>query len=153
LILARQKLFIIISLLASQALVNKVCSADVAIIANPSVRADSLDKKLLYNVYRGEVRAWEDGTKIKVWDLGERGETRELFYDYLGVRPSRMKSHWMKQLLTGEGDPPDEVQSEEEMIKKVVATPGAIGYVDKERVDDRVKLLLLIPDEKPRKSE
>jgi ABC-type phosphate transport system substrate-binding protein len=132
---------------------GEVCSADVAIIAHPSVKSDSLDKKLLSRVYRGEVRSWQDGTKIKVCDLGERGETREQFYDYLGIRPSRLKSHWMKQLLTGEGEPPDEADSEDEMIKKVMSTPGAIGYVDKNRVDGKVKLLLLIQNEKSDKSD
>ncbi len=131
----------------------EIRAGEVAIIAHPSVQADSLDKKLLYNVYRGEVRSWEDGTKIKVWDLGERGETRESFYDYIGIRPSRLKSLWMKQLLTGEGEPPDEAQTQEEMVKKIMATPGSIGYVDKELVDKGVKLLLLIDKKDPKKSD
>ena len=126
---------------------------EVAIIAHPSVKTDSLDKKQLYNVYRGEMRSWDDGTKIKVWDLGERGETRESFYDFLGVRPSRLKSLWMKQLLTGEGDPPNEVETQAEMVKKVMATPGSIGYVDKELVDKGVKLLLLIDKKKDKDSD
>ena len=93
------------------------------------------------------MRSWEDGTKIKVWDLGERGETRDSFYDFLGIRPSRMKSIWMRQLLTGEGEPPTEAESEDEMLEKILATPGSIGYVDKEKVDSRVKLLLVIEEE------
>ena len=128
-------------------------AGEVAIIAHPSVKTDSFDKKQLNNVYRGEVRSWEDGTKIKVWDLGERGETRESFYDYLGVRPSRLKSLWMKQLLTGEGEPPDEARTQEEMIKKIMATPGSIGYVDKELVDKGVKLLLLFDKKKDKDSD
>ncbi|MGH8016008.1 MAG: hypothetical protein ACREBV_07450, partial [Candidatus Zixiibacteriota bacterium] len=109
--------------------------------------------KQLSSVYRGEKRSWSDGTKIKVWDLGERGETRESFYDYMGVRRSQMKLLWMRQLLTGEGEPPDEAATQEEMIKNVIATPGAIGYVNKELVDGRVKLLLLIQNDKPDKSD
>ncbi len=128
-------------------------AGEVAVIANPSVQTDSLDKKRLFSVYRGEVRSWEDGTKIKVWDLGERGETKETFYGYLGIRPSRMKSLWMKQLLTGEGEPPDEVDSQDDMIKKVMATPGSIGYVDKEKVGSGVKLLLLIDKKETKKPD
>ncbi|HEX2897691.1 MAG TPA: hypothetical protein VHP63_06545 [candidate division Zixibacteria bacterium] len=130
-----------------------VAAAEVAIIAHPSVQADSLDKKLLNSVYRCEVRSWDDGTKIKVWDLGERGETKETFYDYIGIRPSRMKSLWMKQLLTGEGEPPDEVKTQDDMIKKVMATPGSIGYVDKEMVGSGVKLLLLIDKKELKKPD
>jgi ABC-type phosphate transport system substrate-binding protein len=128
-------------------------AADVAIIAHPSVQADSLDKRLLNSVYRCEVRSWEDGTKIKVWDLGERGETKETFYDYIGIRPSRMKSLWMKQLLTGEGDPPNEAETQDDMLKKVMNTPGSIGYVDKDLVGSGVKLLMLIDKKDSKKSD
>ena len=126
----------------------EILAGEVAIIAHPSVKTDSLDKKQLYNVYRGEVRSWKDGAKIKVLDLSEKGETRESFYDYLGVRPSRMNSLWMKQLLTGEGNPPDKAETQQDMVKKVMATPGSIGYVDKELADKGVKLLLLIDKKK-----
>lgn len=125
-----------------------ICLAQqVAVIAHPSVKSDSLDKDSLYEIYKGEVRSWEDGTKIKVWDLGEKGKVRDLFYDFLGKRPSRMKSIWMRQLLTGEGEPPDEVDSEDDMIEKISATPGSIGYINKDKVDSRVKLLLVIEKE------
>jgi len=134
-------------------IVRETRTAEVAIIAHPLVQEDSLDKKLLYNVYRGEVRSWDDGTKIKVWELGERGETRESFYDYIGIRPSRMKSLWMKQLLTGEGEPPAEAETQEEMIKNVMATPGSIGYVDKKLVGNGVKLLLLIDNKESKKPD
>jgi len=122
-------------------------AAEVAIIANPSVKEDTLNKSLLYDVYRGEVRTWEDGTKIKVWDLGEKGDVRDSFYDFIGMRPSRMKSLWMRKLLTGEGDPPSEAETQEKMLKSIIDTPGAIGYVNKDLVDKRVKLLMVIEKE------
>lgn len=128
-------------------------AAQIAVIAHPSVNIDTLDKGRLYDIYRGEVRSWKDGTKIRVLDLGEKGETRDSFYDYLGKRPSRMKSIWMRQLLTGEGGPPEEAESEDDMIEKIVSTPGAIGYVDNAKVDDRVKRLLIISEDKKEKEE
>jgi ABC-type phosphate transport system substrate-binding protein len=122
-------------------------AAQVAVIAHPSVPEDSLDKDRLYDVYKGDVRSWEDGTKIKLWDLGERCEIRDSFYDFIGKRPSRMKSIWMRKLLTGEGGPPDISESQDDMLKNVIKAPGSIGYVDLKLVDDRVKLLLVIGDE------
>ena len=120
--------------------------AEIAIIAHPSVPIESLDKDMLFDVYRGDVQTWEDETKISVWDLGERGETRDGFYDFIGKRPSRMKSLWMRKLLTGDGDPPDVAESEKEMLEKIASTPGSIGYVNRELVDDRVKLLMVIEE-------
>jgi ABC-type phosphate transport system substrate-binding protein len=122
-------------------------AAQVAVIAHRSVQAEDVDKDLLFEIYKGDVRTWDDDTKIKVWDLSERGEVRDSFYEFLGKRPSRMKSIWMRKLLTGEGEPPEVSESQEKMIENVIATTGSIGYVDKELVDDRVKLLLVIEEE------
>ncbi|MDH3890119.1 MAG: hypothetical protein OEV49_03465 [candidate division Zixibacteria bacterium] len=124
-----------------------VGKAQIAVIANTSVPIESLDKEMLFDVYRCDVQTWDDDTKIMVWDLGERGATRKAFYEFIGKRPSRMKSLWMKKLLTGDGDPPEVAESEEEMLEKIIGTPGAIGYVNQELVDDRVKLLLVIEEE------
>jgi len=122
-------------------------AAQVAVIAHPSVQVEDFDKALLFDIYKGDVRTWDDDTKIKVWDLSECGEIRESFYKFLGKRRSRMKSIWMRKLLTGEGEPPDEASSQEEMIEKIIATPGSIGYIDMELVDEQVKLLLVIDEE------
>lgn len=124
-----------------------VTKAQIAVIANTSVPIERLDKDMLFDVYRGDVQTWDDDSKIKLWDLGERGDTRKGFYKFIGKRPSRMKSLWMRKLLTGDGDPPEVAESEEEMLEEIVATPGSIGYVNKELVDERVKILLVIEEE------
>ena len=58
-----------------------------------------------------------------------------------------MKSIWLKKMLSGEGDPPESMKTEEEMLKKVALTPGAIGFVSQARASDEVKTLILIPAE------
>jgi hypothetical protein len=47
-------------------------------------------------------------------------------------------------MLSGEGDPPEPIDSEEEMLKKVAATPGAIGFVSQSKVSEDVKVLIVI---------
>jgi ABC-type phosphate transport system substrate-binding protein len=69
---------------------------------------------------------------------------REAFYGFLGRKSSRVKSIWVKNLLMGDGNPPEPVESEEELVAKVAKTPGAIGYVRRELADDSVKVLALI---------
>jgi len=125
---------------------HKSLSAQVAVVAHPSVTEEDLDKNFLFDVYKGDVKTWDDGVQIKVWDLGERGKVRKTFYKFLGKRPSRMKTIWMRLLLTGEGEPPEVVKSQEEMLDSIASTPGSIGYIDKELIDDRVILLLLIEE-------
>lgn len=55
-----------------------------------------------------------------------------------------MKKLWMKQQLTGEGIAPEALGSEDEVLNKVASTPGAIGFIDAKKVNDKVKVLLTI---------
>ena len=119
-------------------------SAQVAVIAHKSVPVDSLKKIELLDFYTGDIRVWEDEHPVVVFDLKTKGNVRDSFYHFLGKTSSRMKSIWMKKMLSGEGDPPEAMKSQEEVLKKVSTTPGAIGFVSHPLVTDEVKMLLVI---------
>ena len=118
---------------------------EVAVIAHESVSADTLSRLQLLDVFAGDVDRWSDGVRVMVKDLKVKGEVRDAFYEFLGKRPSRMKSIWLKRMLSGEGERPESLTSEEDMLASVAKTPGAIGFISKAKVTDSVKLLLLIP--------
>ena len=118
--------------------------AEVAIIANDLVPADSLSKSELFDIYSGDIQRWRNGLPIVLTDLKERGEVRDTFFAYLGTPPSRMKSIWLKRMLSGEGDPPETLDTEVDVLSKVRSTPGAIGFISVTRVDDSVKVLAVI---------
>ena len=105
--------------------------ADVIVIANPSVPVRSLDSATLFDLYSGDIKIWANGQPVVLVDLSQGGETRDLFYRFLGKSPSRMKSIWMRNLLSGDGKPPESIGTEDELLRKIADTPGAIGYVSR----------------------
>lgn len=123
-------------------------SGQVAVIAHKSVPLDSIKKNVLLDFYARDIKKWSDGQPIIVFDLKPQSEAKTTFYNFLGRSPSRMKSVWLKKLLSGEGDPPEAMSSEEALLAKVAATAGAIGFVSKTLVRDSVKVLLEINEEK-----
>jgi len=129
------------------ALTPLAASAQVAVVANNSVPLTSVDETSLLDLYTGEVKMWNDGGTVVLLDLKPKSAVKELFYSYLGMRPSRMKSIWMKNMLAGEGDPPQGFDTENALLEHVASTPGAIGYVGaaKARAAAGVKTLLEIP--------
>jgi len=66
------------------------------------------------------------------------------FYDFLGKKSSRMKSVWLKKKLSGEWDPPESVETQKDVVRKIAATPGSVGYVSHSLIADSVKVLLII---------
>jgi ABC-type phosphate transport system substrate-binding protein len=118
------------------------------VIANKSVPLDTLKKSELLDFYAYDIKKWSDGQPVIVFDLKSQNGVKTTFYNFLGKSPSRMKSIWLKKLLSGEGNPPEALNSEEELLKKVATTAGAIGFVSKANMRKDVKLLLEIHDEK-----
>lgn len=118
--------------------------AQVAVIVHKAAPVDSLTQAELFDYFSCEVKTWSNKTPVVVFDLKPQSEIKEMFYDFLGKSASRMKSIWMKKLLMGEGDPPQALLSEDEVLKKVATTPGAIGFVSKAKVHDGVKIVLTI---------
>jgi len=118
--------------------------SQVAVIAHKSVPVDTIKKSELLDFYTADIKKWINGDKVIVNDLKPKGEVKEIFYKFLGKTPSRMKSVWLKNMLSGEGDPPEALKSEEEMLQKIAATPGAIGFLSHTKVDNSVKTLMVI---------
>ena len=94
--------------------------------------------------YTGDIKKWNNGDNVIVKDLKPKGEVKNTFYKFLGKTPSRMKSIWLKKMLSGEGDPPEAIKSEEEMLEKIATTPGAIGFINHAKVNNNVKILIVI---------
>ena len=126
-------------------------TGQVAVIANKSVPVDKITRSQLLDFYTRDIRLWENDRPIVVLDLKPKTKIKKEFYKLLGKSTSRMKSIWMKKLLSGEGDPPEALKSEEAVLKKVASTPGAIGYVSQSVVTKEVKVLIIVKSEKKKK--
>lgn len=122
-------------------------NAQVAVIANKSIKTDKISKSKLLDCYTGDILKWDDGQKVVVFDLKLKSEIKEIFYKYLGKSTSKMKSIWMKKMLSGEGDPPPALNSVSEMLKKIEETKGAIGFVNYDSVSAKVKVIAIIEGE------
>jgi len=118
--------------------------SQVAVIAHKSVPVDTIKKSELLDFYTCDIKKWNDKQPVVILDLKPRGEVKKTFYKYLGKTPSRMKSIWLKNMLSGEGDPPEVLKSEEEMLQKIATTPGSIGFLSHTKVDNNVKTLIVI---------
>ena len=119
-------------------------SAQVAVIAHESVPVDQISKSTLIDYYNKDINSWDNGHPVVLMDLKENDSVKDAFYKFIGKTSTRMKSIWLKKMLSGEGDPPHTISTENEMLKKVASTPGAIGFINHALIDPTVKTLLII---------
>jgi ABC-type phosphate transport system substrate-binding protein len=131
--------FIVLVLIAAAS-----TQAQVAVIANKSVSESSISSGKLNDIYSLRAKTWGNGKEIVPVTLKSENESVKKFFSAFGKSLMEMKKLWMKLQLTGEGQPPASVGSEDEVVSKVASTPGAIGFVSSDKVNSSVKVLLTI---------
>jgi hypothetical protein len=106
----------------------------VEIIVNPSLQGVPLNRDLLRAFFTMRLRSWPNGPPVRVFVLPDSDPVSDRFYrEQLGMYSYVLRSAWDRMVYTGTGLAPTVVHSEKEMRERVLATPGAIGYVSRGR--------------------
>jgi ABC-type phosphate transport system substrate-binding protein len=119
-------------------------TAQVAVITHKSTSVTALDNDKLLDIYTLNTKNWSDGGKIMLLEIKGDSPAKARFYGALGTSFSEMQKLWLKKQFSGKGLPPTALASEQEIIEKVAATPGSIGYVSAENVGKNVKVIATI---------
>lgn len=114
--------------------------AQIVVIVHPSVPGSTIDNTSLVDIYMLSKTKWADDSPIRVFTLKKGSALVERFYSPLGLNTLTLNKQWLRIQLTGEGRAPTAI-TEEEIVARVAATPGAIGFVDPSQVTDKVKVL------------
>lgn len=118
------------------------------IIANPDVPQQTISLNQARSLFGMHSPQWPDGHAVKVFVLPDRHPLHDAFCKtLLNIFPHQLRTGWDRQVYSGTGQAPTEVATEDEMLARVAATPGAIGYMPKERADtSRVRLFEIRSD-------
>jgi len=120
-------LSLLLLLLAQQA---PAVAGSVEVITHPDHGSVSIDRSLLRAMFTMRVRQWPDGRPLRVFVFADDHPLHDRFSrELLGTYPYVLRTVWDRMVYTGTGLAPVVVASEDEMRRRVQATPGAIGYV------------------------
>jgi len=120
--------WLLLFLLASVSLASQA----VDVISHPGLGIDSLSKHKARNIFSMRTHIWPNGDPIKVYVLNDDNELHKQFSKHkLGVFPYKLRRVWDRYLFSGTGQIPITVESEEEMIRAIASTKGAIGYANR----------------------
>lgn len=120
---------------------------ELKIIANASVKSDTISAKDLRGVFLLQKRTLKDGCFV-VPVLQKQGRAHSMFLrEYLDRDSSELQTYYQGVAFTGKGSVPKQVAGDEEMVAYVARTKGAIGYVTDSTNVEGVKVLLTGSDE------
>ncbi len=114
----------------------------LAIIAHKSNRMDTLAASKLRLIFLKKVSRWPWGAKIRPVNLDRRDPLRRAFSEQmLRQSPGELDAYWIEQKVTRNLSRPHAERDYRRVLAMVASSPGAIAYVPKNMVDDRVKVI------------
>jgi len=118
----------------------------VEVITNISADTASVTTTQLRRIYSMRQVKWGNGVPITIFVLSSTHPTHQKFCkESLRLFPYQLDRIWNKLTFSGMGIAPTIVKTEEELIKAVKSTTGAIGYI--ENIDEVSDVNLLKIDE------
>jgi TonB family protein len=118
-------------------------AGEVKLIANSSVKADTISTAELKKVFLEERISLSDGTHVEPV-LEKDGPVHEAFLrECLGGTDEDLQNYYRALVFSGRGSMPKELGSDEEVVAYVAKTRGAIGYVGVRSDASGVKTLVV----------
>lgn len=114
-------------------------ATDLVIVANPRSGITKLTQDQVVNIFLGRYRRLDSGLTAEPLDLDGNAEKKALFYRSLvGKELAEINAYWARLVFSGKTSPPRPVSSTEEALQRVAMTPGALAYMERDKVDGRV---------------
>jgi ABC-type phosphate transport system substrate-binding protein len=130
-------------LLMSVACTPSIADDEIVAIVHPSVEQEQISLSLAKQIFAMKLKQWPGDGPIKVFVLPDRYPLHVRFSkQILDLFPVQLRLVWDRQVFSGTGQAPQVVDSEEEMLRFVADTPGAIGYLSRQKVDEeRIRMV------------
>lgn len=110
-----------------------------AVVVHAGLGVQSLELATLRAIFGMRVLEWPDGTPIRVFVMRSDSELHRRFTKgTLQIFPYQLQQAWDRLVFSGTGQAPREVESIEEMRRRIAETPGAIGYLPENTLTDKL---------------
>lgn len=121
--------------------------ADLVVVVNPRSGVERLTRDEVINIFLGRYRQFPGGLAAHPIDLPESLPCKGKFYlTLVGKSPADISAYWARLRFSGQTGAPRQAGSLEGLLELIAADPGAIGYLERARVDSRVRVVLeLLP--------
>ena len=115
----------------------------IAIIVNKSSSVSNLSMAELKTYFKLESQFWKNSDRVNAATLAYEKPEATKFNSIVYELPNDgVKKTWIQKIFRGQiKEAPKLQRSEEDMLKYVSATTGAIGFISADKVDASVKVL------------
>jgi ABC-type phosphate transport system substrate-binding protein len=117
--------------------------AEVVVIVSAKSPVTSLTAEQTARIFLGKTSEFpDDGDAVPIDQPIGSGIRDEFYAKVVRKNPSQVSAYWAKIIFTGDGRPPEILDSDATVRRAVAKNPNAIGYIDKKAVNRTVRVIL-----------
>jgi ABC-type phosphate transport system substrate-binding protein len=114
----------------------------IVLVAHPDIELSALPRDALRAMFAMRQRTWPGGQAMQVFVLPNRDPVHARFAkEMLAVYPHQLQLAWDRMVFSGMGQAPHRVRDQVDMRERVARTPGALGYLEREYLDESVRVI------------
>lgn len=116
--------------------------AEVVVVSRVQGGAEHLNHEEVTNIFMGRFRTLPSGKPAQPIDQPAGSASRINFYQRLVNKdPASINAYWSRLYFSGKASPPLQTSSQTEVIERLLAQPGAIGYIERSQLDNRLRII------------
>lgn len=121
-------------------------SQDFQVVVHPSVQGTRISRTNLSALFMGKTSRWGDKAQAMPVDQSAKAPVRRAFtVSVIGLSMGELQMYWQRRVAADRIFPPPIKGSDEEVLRYVAATAGAVGYVGPETaIPEGVKLVAVV---------
>ena len=118
-------------------------SAETVLVVSENSQIHKLSRHEIADIFMGKSKNQARVGHILPVDQTQDTLREEFYRAYLGKSVPQVKAHWAKIIFTGRGHPPPTVNNIEELKDKLKENPNAVGYAERSKVDETLRIVNL----------
>lgn len=117
--------------------------AEIVVVVDAKSGVEQLSQDDVINIFLGRHRKLPTGIAAVPVDLQAGSRLYADFYRKLVDKtPSEISAYWSRLYFSGKTRPPVQMASPADAVSHVLGTPGGIGYIERQQLDPRLRVVL-----------
>lgn len=121
--------------------------AEIVVVVNAQLPVEQLTRTQVIHIFLGHNREFPNGQAAQPVDLPANANDKAAFYQALINKDlDQVAAYWSRLVFAGSVAPPVQSGSAADALAMVASRRNAIAYMDRRFVDNRVRIILSLPE-------
>lgn len=126
-------------------IISTPCLAELVVAVRSDSEIGTLSRNEVVDIFLGRFRQLPGGRLAEPLDQAPQSPERQAFYALLiNKTTAEINAYWARLLFTGRVTPPKSMETSDKMLDELQHNPRAIGYLDRNKVDRRLRIVFEI---------